>query len=92
MIQKLQQLMELLNTRAGSILILWMSTFGLFLGIIHMLHHADTGEASSLIRETFAGFSGALLMALTSGGRTNTENKNIDVTKTTTIAAEVTKV
>lgn len=76
MIVRLQQLIELLNTRAGSILILWLSTAGLFVGILHILHHGDTGEAASLMRETFAGFSGALLMALTSGGKVKEEQKD----------------
>jgi len=40
------------------------------------LHHGDTGEAASLIRTTFAGFTGALLLALKTGTEKASDQHN----------------
>jgi hypothetical protein len=58
-----------ISSRGGSILILLAVT--LLLGIMVMRHGSDTGEAASLIRNSFSGFSGALLMALTTTSKAN---------------------
>lgn len=57
-----QQFVDTLNTRGGSIFILLTATSLLLAGV---LWHGEAGESGTLIRQTFAGFSGALLMSLT---------------------------
>lgn len=58
-----------ISSRGGSILILLVIT--MVLGIMVLRHGQDTGEAASLIRNSFSGFSGALLMALTTTSKAN---------------------
>jgi len=58
-----------ISSRGGSILILLLIT--MVLGVMVLRHGGDTGEAASLIRNSFSGFSGALLMALTTTSKAN---------------------
>jgi hypothetical protein len=58
-----------ISSRGGSILILLVITTAL--GIMVLRHGQDTGEAASLIRNSFSGFAGALLMALTTTSKAN---------------------
>jgi hypothetical protein len=56
--------LDSLGTRGGAILLLLLCSILLGSGVMHVLHHGDLGDAASLIRSTFAGFVGALLLAL----------------------------
>ena len=58
-----------ISSRGGSILILLVIT--MVLGVMVLRHGGDTGEAASLMRNSFSGFSGALLMALTTTSKAN---------------------
>jgi hypothetical protein len=69
-----RNLVDSVATRGGSILILLLSTLIMGVLLIHIMHHGDTGESASLLRNSFAGFSGALLMALTTSAKANGKN------------------
>jgi FtsH-binding integral membrane protein len=60
-----------LNTRGGTIALLFVSNVGLAFGVVHIMHHGDTSQAASVIVSTFASFNGALLIALTSKDKIN---------------------
>jgi hypothetical protein len=64
-----RNLVDSLSSRGGSILILLIITTVLGVMVVH--HSGETGEAASLIRNSFSGFSGALLMALTTTSKAN---------------------
>ena len=66
-----RNLVDSVASRGGSILILLVATFSLGAMTMHVMHHGDSGESASMIRNSFAGFSGALLMALTSTSKAN---------------------
>lgn len=59
--------LDALSTRGGAIFLLFATCCGLAAMVLHVMHHGDTGEAASLVRTTFAGFTGALLLALKTG-------------------------
>lgn len=61
--------LDSLGTRGGNILILLAATGGLFLAALHIMHHTDKSEVATVVLSTFSGFSGALLNALVSGGK-----------------------
>lgn len=61
--------LDSLGSRGGNIFILLLATGGLFGAAVHMLHHGDKSEIATVILSTFSGFSGALLNALVSGGK-----------------------
>lgn len=63
------QFLDSLASRGGNIAILLLATGGLFGACVHLLHHGDKSEVATVILSTFSGFSGALLNALVSGGR-----------------------
>lgn len=85
---------ETLNTRGGTIALLFISTCGLFLGVLHVMHHGDSGPAAQVIVSTFSGFTGALLLALTqkdplkngNGGGGGSGGNTSSATVTTTVA------
>ena len=60
-----------LATSGANILILWLSAAGLFLALLHVMHHGDSGNIATTIGSTFSGFAGALLNALVSGSKSN---------------------
>lgn len=60
-----------LASRGGAILVLLFGTLILGCMVIHVMHHGDVGESASMIRNSFAGFSGALLVALTTSSKAN---------------------
>jgi hypothetical protein len=62
---------DTLNTRGGTIALLFIATAGLFLGVLHVMHHGDSNQAATVIISTFSGFTGALLLALTQKDKTN---------------------
>lgn len=64
-----RNLVDSISSRGGSILILLAITATL--GILVMRHGGEVGESASLIRNSFSGFSGALLMALTITSKAN---------------------
>lgn len=68
--------LDSLASRGGSILVLLIATATL--GILALRMQA-AGEAASLVRTTFAGFSGALLMALTNLGKANAKGTFLSV-------------
>jgi hypothetical protein len=69
-----EEFADTLNTRGGTIALLFMSCVGLFFGVMHVMHHGDTGQAAAVIISTFSGFTGALLVALTGKDRPNGNN------------------
>jgi hypothetical protein len=64
-----RNLVDSISSRGGSILVLLTAT--IVLGVMVVRHSGDTGESASLIRNSFSGFSGALLMALTTSSKAN---------------------
>jgi hypothetical protein len=60
-----------LNTRGGTIALLFVACMLLGLGLLHVMHHGDSGQASATIVSTFSAFAGALLLALTQKDKTN---------------------
>jgi hypothetical protein len=58
-----------LNTRGGTIALLFVSTVVLGVLNLHILHRGDESSAAAVLQTTFANFTGALLLALTSGGK-----------------------
>ena len=69
-----RNLIDSIASRGGSILILLLSTIVMGIMLVHIMHHGDSGESASLIRNSFAAFSGALLMALTTTAKANGKN------------------
>ena len=69
--------LDSLGSRGGNIFILLMANFGLFVAAMHMLHHGDKSEIATVILSTFSGFSGALLNALVSGGKSAVDQLSI---------------
>lgn len=65
---------DTLNSRGGTIALLFIANFALGLGVIHVMHHGDTGQASAVIISSFSGFTGALLIALTSKDKNGNGN------------------
>ena len=59
---------ETLNTRGGTIALLFVCNVGLFFGVLHILHTGDESNAAAILNGTFNAFNGALLIALTTGG------------------------
>jgi hypothetical protein len=57
--------LDSLNTPGGKLLILAFFVASLFVLVIHVLHHADSGQVTTVILATFSNFSGALLISLT---------------------------
>lgn len=78
--------LDSLGSRGGNIFILLLATGGLFLAAIHMLHHGDKSEIATVILSTFSGFSGALLNALVSGGKSAVDQ--LSITKIQPISTE----
>lgn len=62
---------DTLNTRGGTIALLFIGCLLLGFGVLHIMHHSDTSQASSVILSTFSSFMGALLLALTQKDKTN---------------------
>jgi FtsH-binding integral membrane protein len=60
-----------LNSRGGTIALLFVSCVGLGALMIHIMHHGDNGQAASAIIATFSAFTGALLIALTNKEKPN---------------------
>jgi hypothetical protein len=56
---------ETLNTRGGTIALLFLCSVLLGVGVLR--HAQETSEGASLLRNAFAAFNGALLIALTTG-------------------------
>ena len=72
-----------LNTRGGTIALLFITCLGLACMVLHIMHHADTGQAAATIISTFSAFTGALLLALTQKDRQAGEEKTtVSVTTT----------
>jgi hypothetical protein len=71
-----------LNTRGGTIALLFVSCVGLFFGVMHVMHHGDNGQGASVIVSTFSGFTGALLVALTGKDRQQNGNGKADAPPT----------
>jgi hypothetical protein len=69
-----RDLVDSVASRGGSIVILLLCTVVMGVMLVHIMHHGDTGESASLIRNSFAAFSGALLMALTTTAKANGKN------------------
>jgi hypothetical protein len=60
-----------LNTRGGTIALLYIATMILGALCIRQMSLHVVGEEASLFRSTFSSFSGALLLALTQKDKTN---------------------
>jgi hypothetical protein len=69
--------LDSIGSRGGSVLVLLVITVLLFAGLMHVMHHGDTGESASLVRNAFAGFSGALLAMLNAIGKANNKGTSI---------------
>jgi hypothetical protein len=79
---------DTLNTRGGTIALLFVSCLLLGFGVLHVMHHGDTGQAASVIISTFSGFGGALLLALTQKDVKSTVNGNGITSTTSTTTTE----
>lgn len=75
---------DTLNTRGGTIALLFVSNIVLGVMVMHVMHHGDLGESASLIRNLFSGFAGALLVALTGKDRPLNGTSGSDVKHITT--------
>jgi sugar phosphate permease len=73
-----------LNTRGGTIALLFVTCVGLAIMVVHIMHHGDGGQAAATIISTFSAFTGALLLALTQKDRPASEGKPGSQTETTT--------
>jgi len=56
---------ESLNTRGGTVALLFVATCLLGLATVHVMHHGDAGQGAAVLVATFSNFTGALLLALT---------------------------
>lgn len=77
MTESWRNFLDSLATRGGGILVLMLATLVLGVVILHGQYSSQTGESASLIRNTFAAFSGALLTALTTMGKANNKGTQI---------------
>jgi cobalamin synthase len=87
---------DTLDSRGGTIALLFVSCVALGAVMLHIMHHGDDGQATSAIISTFSAFTGALLVALTSRTKANGNgngngNTNGSSTSTTTTTTEVKK-
>jgi hypothetical protein len=70
---------ESLNTRGGTIAVLFISTAVLGVAVMHIVHHGDEGPAANILIGTFSNFTGALLLALTSSrGHERTRREDLE--------------
>jgi hypothetical protein len=67
-----QDFADTLNTRGGTIGLLFIATVLLGWGVVHVMHHGDQGQAAAVIISTFSSFTGALLLALTQKDKAQT--------------------
>ena len=67
--QKWQAFLNSLSTPGGNLLLLCVFVSCLLALVLHVLHHGDEGQVTTVILSTFSGFAGALLQALR--GRTS---------------------
>jgi hypothetical protein len=65
MINAWNKFLDSLSSPGGKLLILALFVASLFVLVIHVLHHADSGQVTTVILATFSNFSGALLISLT---------------------------
>jgi len=77
-----QDFAETLNSRGGTIALLFVATLLLGLAVMHVMHHGDDGQAAAILIGTFSNFTGALLLALTgrdkpSNGSGNGANNSV---------------
>jgi hypothetical protein len=59
-----QKFLNSLGTPGGNLLLLVIFVSCLLGLVLHVLHHGDDGQVTTVILSTFSGFSGALLQAL----------------------------
>lgn len=62
---------DTLNTRGGTIALLFFFTVALGMMVLHAEHQGYTGQVEAVFTTTFANFTGALLLALTQKDKTN---------------------
>ena len=60
-----QKFLDSLATKGGNLFVLFVCFAGLLSLLIHVLHHADSGNVTMVVVSTFSGFSGALMATLT---------------------------
>lgn len=61
---KWQFFLNSLATPGGNLFLLVAFVSLLLALVLHVLHHSDSGQTTTVILSTFSGFSGALLQAL----------------------------
>lgn len=61
---KWQFFLSSLSTPGGNLFLLVVFVGLLLALVLHVLHHSDSGQVTTVILSTFSGFSGALLQAL----------------------------
>lgn len=62
--QKWQAFLNSISTPGGNLLLLAVFVSCLLGLVLHVLHHGDDNQVTTVILSTFSGFSGALLQAL----------------------------
>ena len=67
--QKWQAFLTSISTPGGNLFVLCIFVSALLALVLHILHHGDNGQVTTVILSTFSGFSGALLQGLR--GRTS---------------------
>lgn len=65
---------DTLNTRGGTIALLFLSTMFLGFAILHAEHMGWNGTVEAVLTTTFSSFTGALLLALTQKDKTDKVN------------------
>jgi hypothetical protein len=77
--QKWQQFLDSLASKGGNLFVLCVFVGSLLALVLHVLHHSDDNQATTVLLSTFSGFSGALLAALTGqmGGQRKTDTNGV---------------
>ena len=89
---KWQDFLQGLATRGGAIFVLVFMTLVTGAGVLHVLHHSDDPQASTVIISTFTGaFAALLTMLTTQATKTPTGNTQIETETHTTIAGDAGK-
>ena len=70
------QFVESLNSRGGTIALLFMCNLGLVVLMLHIMHTGNTTQAATAVIATFSNFTGGLLVALSSRDKSGNGNGN----------------
>lgn len=73
-----QEFLDSLHSPGGTLFLLSLFVVAMLALVIHVLHHSENGQVTTVILSTFSGFQGALLGKFVGKERTNGSAKEPD--------------